>query len=263
MGKIGIRVKIGESVNRWADTIGSAVGQITEVVSALAKGDLTRRVEGEFKGSFLQLKNDTNTMAEKIRAVARRISGASLEVQGATREIASGVADLSAMPADAPAILAAVHMPPQFTKLFAARLDGLCAMTVCEASDGEPITAGHVYVAPGDKHLAIRRAGAGYTCKLESGPRVNGHVPSVDVLFESVVSIAGRNAIGVILTGMGRDGAVGLRAMRDAGALTAKQSLPCSRNPPCGPAWSSPRSPETSIFSRRQSPASAPGRKSS
>ena len=96
VGKTGIRVKIGESVNRWADTIGSAVGQITEVVSALAKGDLTRRVEGEFKGSFLQLKTDTNTMAEKIRAVARRISGASLEVQGATREIASGVADLSA-----------------------------------------------------------------------------------------------------------------------------------------------------------------------
>ena len=95
-GKAGFRVKIGESVNRWADTIGSAVGQITEVVSALAKGDLTRRVEGDFKGSFLQMKNDTNSMAEKIRAVARRISGASREVQGATREIASGVADLSA-----------------------------------------------------------------------------------------------------------------------------------------------------------------------
>ena len=95
-GKTGIQVKIGEGVNRWADTIGNAVGQITEVISALATGDLTRRVTGEFKGSFKLLKDDTNTMADKIRAIARRISGVSREVQGATREIASGVADLSA-----------------------------------------------------------------------------------------------------------------------------------------------------------------------
>jgi methyl-accepting chemotaxis protein len=96
MGKSGIRAKIGEGVNRWADTIGTAVGQISEVVAALARGDLTRRVEGEFKGSFKQLKDDTNSMADKIRAIAKRISGVSREVQGATREISSGVSDLSA-----------------------------------------------------------------------------------------------------------------------------------------------------------------------
>lgn len=142
---------------------------------------------------------------------------------GSTGSVAVLQHIIGAMPADAPAMLVAIHMPPQFTRQFAARLDGLCAMTVQEAADGMPAVTGHVYVAPGDRHLTIRRAAAGYICRLEDGPRVNGHVPSVDVLFESVASAAGHNAIGVILTGMGKDGAVGLMAMRDAGALTACQ----------------------------------------
>ncbi len=130
---------------------------------------------------------------------------------------------ISAMPSDGPGIIVAVHMPAQFTKQFAARLDGICAMTVSEASDGTPIEEGHVYVAPGDRHLMIKRMKSGYVCKLENGPRINGHVPSVDVLFESVANSAGKNAVGVILSGMGRDGAAGLRAMREAGAVTACQ----------------------------------------
>jgi two-component system, chemotaxis family, protein-glutamate methylesterase/glutaminase len=142
---------------------------------------------------------------------------------GSTGSVAVLQHILGAMPADAPAMLVAVHMPPHFTKQFAARLNGLCSMTVCEAADGNPVTVGHAYIAPGDRHLTIRRSAAGLICRLEDGPRVNGHVPSVDVLFESVAGVAGRNALGIILTGMGKDGAVGLRAMRDAGALTACQ----------------------------------------
>lgn len=147
---------------------------------------------------------------------------------GSTGSVAVLQHIIGAMPSDAPAIVAAVHMPAQFTRQFAARLNGLCAMAVGEAGDDMPIEAGHVYVAPGDRHLTIKRIGAGFRCKLEAGPRVNGHVPSVDVLFESVAGAAGRNAIGIILTGMGKDGAVGLRAMREAGALTACQDAATS-----------------------------------
>jgi two-component system chemotaxis response regulator CheB len=128
-----------------------------------------------------------------------------------------------AMPAAGPAMLVVVHMPALFTKQFAARLDGLSAMRVVEAADGMNIVAGYVYIAPGDRHLTVKRKVSGYVCQLENGPRVNGHIPSVDVLLESVASAAGPNALGVILTGMGKDGAIGLKAMRDAGALTACQ----------------------------------------
>ncbi|MGH6906898.1 MAG: protein-glutamate methylesterase/protein-glutamine glutaminase, partial [Aestuariivirga sp.] len=142
---------------------------------------------------------------------------------GSTGSVAVFQHIIGAMPADGPAMLVAVHMPAQFTKQFATRLDDLCAMTVSEAVDGMAVANGQVLVAPGDRHLTVRRVGAGYHCKLEDGSRVNGHVPSIDVLFESVARAAGPNALGIILTGMGKDGAVGLKAMRDAGALTACQ----------------------------------------
>ncbi len=142
---------------------------------------------------------------------------------GSTGSVAVFQHIIGAMPADGPAMLVAVHMPAQFTKQFAARLDDMCAMTVTEAADGMALSQGHALVAPGDRHLTVKRTPRGYVCKLENGPRVNGHVPSIDVLFESVARAAGPNALGIILTGMGRDGAIGLKAMRDAGALTASQ----------------------------------------
>ena len=142
---------------------------------------------------------------------------------GSTGSVAVFQHIIGAMPADGPAMVVAVHMPAQFTKQFAARLNDVCAMTVTEATDAMPLVTGHVMVAPGDRHLTVKRVAAGYVCKLENGPRVNGHVPSVDVLFESVAREAGPDGLGIILTGMGRDGAVGLKAMRDAGALTACQ----------------------------------------
>lgn len=142
---------------------------------------------------------------------------------GSTGSVAVFQHIVSAMPADGPAMVVAVHMPAQFTKQFAARLDDMCAMMVSEAEDGMPVAAGQALVAPGDRHLTVRRGAHGYVCKLENGPRVNGHVPSIDVLFESVARAAGSDSLGIILTGMGRDGAVGLKAMRDVGALTACQ----------------------------------------
>ena len=102
-------------------------------------------------------------------------------------------------------------------------MNSICQMTVYEAEDGQQILPGHVYIAPGDRHLLLVRDGARYVCKLDDGQPVNRHKPSVDVLFRSVAQQAGRNAIGVLLTGMGKDGAMGLKEMRDAGSPTIAQ----------------------------------------
>lgn len=131
---------------------------------------------------------------------------------------------LVSMPEDSPAILIAQHMPATFTKLFAKRLDGLCKITVKEAEDEEAVLPGHAYVAPGGFHLRVERyAGRGYGIKLGADAPVNLHRPSVDVLFQSAAEAAGADAIGVILTGMGKDGAKGLLAMRSNGAFTIAQ----------------------------------------
>lgn len=131
---------------------------------------------------------------------------------------------LQTYPANCPPTVITQHMPPVFTRNFAMRLDKTCAPNVCEAEDGMPIQAGHVYLAPGgDMHLKVEGVGANLRCKLFASGTVNGHRPSVDVLFDSVVAAAGGRAVGVILTGMGRDGAAGLKRMRDAGARTIGQ----------------------------------------
>ena len=127
------------------------------------------------------------------------------------------------LPADTPGIVIAQHIPKAFSTPFAKRMNSLCQMTVYEAQDGQQILPGHVYIAPGDRHLLLVRDGARYVCKLDDGQPVNRHKPSVDVLFRSVAQQAGRNAIGVILTGMGKDGAMGLKEMRDAGSPTIAQ----------------------------------------
>ncbi|WP_231758145.1 protein-glutamate methylesterase/protein-glutamine glutaminase [Microbulbifer elongatus] len=130
---------------------------------------------------------------------------------------------LEPLPANSPAILIAQHMPSGFTRSFAERLNRLCRIQVKEAVHGERVLPGHAYIAPGDQHLRLGRSGANYLVVLDAGPAVNRHRPSVDVLFESAAELAGRNAIGALLTGMGRDGAAGLLAMREAGAATLAQ----------------------------------------
>lgn len=131
---------------------------------------------------------------------------------------------LQPLPATSPALLITQHMPPGFTRSFAERLNKLCQITVKEAEDGERILPGHAYIAPGAMHMELSRSGANYQVKLNEGPPVNRHKPSVDVLFNSVAQFAGRNAVGVILTGMGNDGAAGLLAMNKAGAWTIAQN---------------------------------------
>jgi two-component system chemotaxis response regulator CheB len=143
--------------------------------------------------------------------------GASTGGTEAIREV------LARLPCDIPGIVIAQHIPKAFSGSFAARMNASSVLNVCEARDGQPILAGHAYIAPGDQHLLVVRDGARYQCRLSDGGLVNRHRPSVDVLFRSVAQSAGRNSVGVMLTGMGRDGAEGLKEMREAGASTIAQ----------------------------------------
>ena len=127
------------------------------------------------------------------------------------------------LPADMPAIVVTQHMPPGFTTSFAARLNGLCQITVKEAVHGERILPGHAYIAPGGTQFHIGRSGANYVAIVDDGPAVNRHKPSVEVLFKSAAALVGRNAYGIMLTGMGNDGAAAMREMKDAGSYNYVQ----------------------------------------
>lgn len=143
--------------------------------------------------------------------------GASTGGTEAIREV------LKRMPADAPGIVISQHIPVAFSGPFAKRMDGTSAMTVYEAEDGQQILPGHVYIAPGDRHLIVERSGARFICRLNDGPPVNRHKPSVDVMFRSVAQNLGPNAVGALLTGMGDDGAQGLLEMKQLGSPTVIQ----------------------------------------
>ncbi len=143
--------------------------------------------------------------------------GASTGGTEATREL------LVKLPPDSPAVMITQHMPPGFTKRYAARLDGLCRIRVAEAIDGERVLPGHAYIAPGGLHLSVERSGANYVARVQDGEPVNRHKPSVEVLFDSAARVVGRNALGVMLTGMGADGASAMRSMRDAGSFNLAQ----------------------------------------
>jgi len=158
------------------------------------------------------------SMRNKIASTEKiLVFGASTGGTEALKEV------LMQMPPDCPGIVITQHMPEGFTKSFAARLDSLCKIRVKEAEHGDRILPGHAYLAPGHSHLLINRSGANYVCELSKAEPVNRHRPAVDVLYRSATNNAGKNAIGVILTGMGKDGAVGMKEMHDAGAYTFAQ----------------------------------------
>jgi len=130
---------------------------------------------------------------------------------------------LESFPADCPPIVIVQHMPEGFTRAFAQRLDGICRISVKEAADNDSVIRGRALIAPGNRHMLLKRSGARYYVKIKDGPLVSRHHPSVDVLFRSAARYAGKNAVGVIMTGMGDDGASGMREMKDAGAMTIAQ----------------------------------------
>jgi two-component system chemotaxis response regulator CheB len=207
--RVGIRDGMLEYSEKLADKIRAAararVRQAPHVVHA---------APGAAAAASKPTPNLNNPLVSTEKLI---IVGASTGGTEAIREL------LLPLPPDAPGVMIAQHMPPGFTKSFAQRLNGLCRIAVKEAEHGERVLPGHAYIAPGDAHLVLARSGANYVAHLSDAPPVNRHRPSVDVLFRSAAQNAGKNVLGVILTGMGRDGAQGMLEMQQAGAYTFAQ----------------------------------------
>jgi two-component system chemotaxis response regulator CheB len=174
----------------------------------------SRTVEPKLNADCI-LSPATHAMAETTEKVVA--IGASTGGTEALRVV------LEMLPADTPGIVIVQHMPELFTRAFAQRLDSLCAITVKEAETNDTIIRGRALIAPGNHHMLLKRSGARYYVEIKDGPLVSRHRPSVDVLFRSAARYAGRNAVGVILTGMGDDGAHGMLEMKQAGAMTIAQ----------------------------------------
>ncbi|MGE5649637.1 chemotaxis response regulator protein-glutamate methylesterase [Noviherbaspirillum sp. UKPF54] len=190
---------------------------IADKIRAAAKARVKPRTivhadTNKVAGTELPLIRNPLTSSEKLIII-----GASTGGTEAIKEF------LMQMPSDCPGILITQHMPEGFTRSFAKRLDSLCKITVQEAAGGERVLPGHAFIAPGHSHLLLARSGANYVTQLDQGPPVNRHRPSVDVLFSSAARCAGKNAVGVILTGMGKDGAAGMLEMKNAGAYNFAQ----------------------------------------
>lgn len=202
--------------------------RICDAIKAAAVSKLKRRkvptpeihVEPKYSADAVIKKSATRSMVETTEKVVA--IGAST---GGTEAIAQFLVEL---PLDSPGIIVVQHMPEQFTRSFAERLNEVCKVTVKEASNGMSVIRGNVLIAPGNYHTLIKRSGARYYIEVKQGELVNRHRPSVDVLFRSVARYAGQNAIGVLLTGMGKDGAYGLLEMKEAGAHTIAQDEPTS-----------------------------------
>jgi two-component system chemotaxis response regulator CheB len=202
------------------DGINDLAGQIVDKVRVAAQAHVRRSVAAPANASAVPLAAGGVPHNQSIGRISTEkliCIGASTGGTEAIKEI------LIRMPADSPGIVITQHMPPGFTTSFAARLNGLCQITVKEASNGERILPGHAYIAPGGKQFRIDKSGANYLCVVEDGELVNRHRPSVEVLFKSAARFVGRNAFGVMLTGMGNDGAKAMKEMRDAGSYNYVQ----------------------------------------
>ncbi len=188
------------------------IGLLIEKVKAAALADVSMYKQQNFSIRNIEKKRVLVGGTDKIIGI-----GASTGGTVALRRM------LQTFPADMPGTVVVQHMPPTFTKLFADKLNEVCDVEVREAADGDRIIRGSVLIAPGDLHMRVKRSGGRYVVAVSGGEKVSGHRPSVDVLFSSMAEQAGANSIGVILTGMGSDGAEGLLAMRSAGARTLGQ----------------------------------------
>ncbi|EJT04180.1 chemotaxis response regulator protein-glutamate methylesterase [Rhizobium sp. CCGE 510] len=212
-----------------ADSLAEDAMRIREVVKSASHARLSnvRRAAGTIRsaaaeGPAKKLTADVMLPPPTGRAMAKTTEmvvcvGASTGGTEALREF------LEELPANAPGMVIVQHMPEKFTAAFAKRLNGLCEVEVKEAVDGDPVLRGHVLIAPGDKHVLLERQGARYYVSVKTGPLVSRHRPSVDVLFRSAARSAGSNAMGIIMTGMGDDGARGMLEMHQAGAYTVAQ----------------------------------------
>jgi two-component system chemotaxis response regulator CheB len=194
-------------------SVGDMSCQLIDKIKAVAKVDVEQFRKKVSSASTVRINNSALLKTtNKIIAI-----GASTGGTEALREV------LTALPANMPPIVIVQHMPPYFTKSFAERLNSLCTLEVKEAEQGDLVTPGKVLIAPGNFHMLLKRSGASYYVEIVTSPLVHHQRPAVDILFKSVAQYAGKNSIGVILTGMGKDGAEGLLDMRKTGAYTIAQ----------------------------------------
>ena len=197
---------------------------VTDVASAMS--ELAADMQGKVKAaarSSARARRPHQSMVRQPRPLLNRSTGKIVCIGASTGGVEALKEILMRLPADCPPILVTQHMPATFTPAFARRLDHECPMAVSEATHSQRIEAGHAYIAPGGYHLELVRSGSNFACSVHDGPAVSGHRPSADVLFRSAARIAGSISIGVILTGMGKDGADGLLDLRQAGATTLGQ----------------------------------------
>ncbi|HMX16615.1 MAG TPA: chemotaxis response regulator protein-glutamate methylesterase [Rhodocyclaceae bacterium] len=199
-----------------ADSSSDLIGAVK--TAAVAK---VRRLVGS--GPAVREKLSADAVLPAASAAMARTTDRVIAMGTSTGGTQALEAVLTRLPAVTPGIVVVQHMPEKFTALFAQRLDSLCRMEVREAVDGDRVVPGRVLIAPGGRHMMLRRSGAQYQVAVADGPLVNRHKPSVDVLFRSVAQVAGANALGVIMTGMGDDGARGMKEMHDAGATTVAE----------------------------------------
>ena len=212
------KIDVAHELNGYAEEIIEKVKTAAgaRILSSDSETPVTKLVQDKKVESLNRLRKKTPLVklktTEKIIAI-----GASTGGTEAIKEV------LINMRPDSPAIVIAQHIPRAFSAAFSRRMDSLSPMAVCEAEDGQHVLPGHAYIAPGDRHLLLVREGARYYIRLDDGEPCNRHKPSVDVMFRSVESAAGDNALGILLTGMGADGARGLKQMRDSGSKTIAQ----------------------------------------
>lgn len=203
-----------------------AVDVMCKPGAAYTVGDMSVQLIDKLK-AVAAVKVESRQRPRQVRAPKRlaltRTTNKVLAIGASTGGTEALTRILTTLPPNAPGTVVVQHMPEHFTHSFADRLNGLCAMHVKEAEDGDTIAPGKVLIAPGNYHMLARRSGAHYYVQVKAGPLVGRHRPSVNVLFESVAKYIGKNAVGAILTGMGRDGATGLKAMSDNGAATIAQ----------------------------------------
>ena len=200
----------------------SAVARATARAGALAAGGAAS--PGAAKPGAVPVKNSADVILAPAREKAMTRTTERVVAMGTSTGGTQALEHvLTQLPAVSPGIVIVQHMPPTFTAAFAARLNGLCEIEVREAKNNDRVIPGCALLAPGGKHMLLKRSGAYYYVEVKEGPPVNRHCPSVDVLFRSTAACAGANALGVIMTGMGDDGARGLKEMRDAGARTIAQ----------------------------------------
>lgn len=194
---------------------------------AYSVGDMSVELIDKIKAcSRVQVAKRPKSIGEKVyrpRLAMTRTTNKVLAIGASTGGTQALASVLSALPSNAPGTCVVQHMPEHFTRSFANRLNELCAMEVKEAENGDTVSPGKVLIAPGNYHLLLKRSGAVYFVEVKSGPLVSRHRPSVDVLFKSVARYAGQNAVGVLMTGMGADGADGLLEMKRQGASTIAQ----------------------------------------